>query len=129
MKRIFLIIILTTFCLKTLGQSTDRLYTIKDNNLYSYIDKTGKTIIKPQFLSAGEFSEGLAPVRLNGTYGYINTKGKFIISPKFDLGLSLYNGLAKVFIDGKPFFINKKGSIFLTITTKKFHNLLITHLG
>lgn len=114
MTRTFIIIILTTFYLKTFGQNVDRLYTIKDNNLYGYIDKTGKTIIKPQFLSAGQFSEGLAPVRLNGTYGYIDTKGKFIISPKFDLALPFYNGLAKVFIDGKPFFIDKKGDIIFS---------------
>ena len=111
MRSVFILLILTSFYLTTFGQNTDRLYPITDNALYGYIDETGKTIIKPQFLSAGQFSEGLAPVRLNGTYGYIDTKGKLIISPKFDFALPFSHGLAKVFIDGKPFFIDKQANI------------------
>lgn len=111
MKLIFRILILTLLSANTFGQNTEKLYPIFEDNLYGYIDKTGKTIIKPQFLSAGQFSEGLAPVRLNGTYGYIDLKGEFVISPKFDVALPFYNELAKVFIDGKPYFVNKKGEV------------------
>lgn len=106
--KLFILIIITT---NAFGQNSEKLYPIIKEDLYGYIDKKGSTIIQPQFLSAGKFSEGLAAVRLNGTYGYVDLKGELTISPKFDLALPFNNGLAKVFIDGKPYFINQKGEI------------------
>lgn len=111
MKLLLKILILIILTSNAFAQNNKELYPITKGNLWGYIDKTGKTIIEPQFLTAGSFSEGLAPVRLKGTYGYIDQIGNFTILPKYDLALSFNNGLAKVFIDGKPFFIDKKGNI------------------
>jgi hypothetical protein len=85
------------------------LFPIIENGLWGYINKSGQVIIKPQFRSAGQYSEGLAPVRLNGTYGYIDETGKFIIQPIYDVAYSFEQGQAKVYIDAKPYFIDKKG--------------------
>ena len=56
-----------------------------------YIDKTGKTVIQPQFLTGGEFSEGLAPVEMTAPegirWGFINTDGKLVISARIPEGL------------------------------------------
>jgi hypothetical protein len=43
---------------------------------WGYIDKTGKTVVNPQFISASSFSEGLAAVRIDtgktSKWGYIS---------------------------------------------------------
>lgn len=109
MIRLKIIFILTLMTLSAFGQ--DNFYLITKGNLYGYINNTGKTVINPQFKSAGQFSEGLAAVRLNGTYGYIDQTGNMVIKPQFDYALSFQNGHAKVFINDKPFFIDKKGNI------------------
>ncbi|MFM7794047.1 MAG: WG repeat-containing protein, partial [Microcystis panniformis] len=63
---------------------------------YGYIDKTGKTVIEPQFEQAGNFSSGLAPIKINNKWGYINKQGKIIISPQFDSASEFAQGLAVV---------------------------------
>lgn len=110
--KLILILCTLSFCvLSAFGKDTGKLYPISKGNLWGYIDKTGTTVIRPQFYSAGQFSEGLAPVRVNGTYGYIDQTGTVVISPAYDLALLFYDGQAKVFLDGKPYFIDKKGAI------------------
>jgi WG containing repeat len=41
------------------------------------MDSSGKVVIAPAFLAAGDFSEGLAEARVSGTYGYIDVTGRF----------------------------------------------------
>ena len=60
------------------------LYPIKVNGKYGFMDRSGKTIITPQFDGAGGFSEGLADVRVGAKWGYIDTKGSVVITPQFD---------------------------------------------
>ena len=107
---ISIIVIILLSVVNVTGQHKDQRYLINDGR-YGYINQMGAVIVKPQFISAGQFSEGLAAVRLNGTYGYIDTNGAFVISSKYDFALSFYNGQAEVFIDGKPFFIDRTGKI------------------
>ncbi len=51
-----------------------------------FINSSGKVVIKPQFTSAGEFSEGLAIIFIREgdetSYGYISKKGRFVIEPR-----------------------------------------------
>lgn len=128
MIRILIIFLFSVLSLSAVGQ--DNLYTIYEGNLWGYIDKMGKEVIKPQFKSAGQFSEGLAAVRLNGSYGYIDKSGSFIIKPQYDFALPFQSGQAKIFIDGKPFFIDKKGNItfqhnFKSISSFENHTFAI----
>ena len=65
------------------------------NNKWGYIDKTGKTVIKPQFDEAYPFENGIATVYLGVCeitqrmpktvepcrLGYINKIGKYIWKP------------------------------------------------
>lgn len=57
---------------------------IKLNGAYGFIDKNGKTIMKPEFDEISSFSEGLARVKVNGEWGFIDKNGKIVIKPKFD---------------------------------------------
>ncbi|MFD1903479.1 WG repeat-containing protein [Paenibacillus rhizoplanae] len=47
---------------------------------YGYINSSGKMVIKAQYNSAEDFSEGAALVTINGTSHYIDKKGKFFCS-------------------------------------------------
>jgi len=55
---------------------------------YGYADKTERFVIKPEFESAGDFTEVngviLANVRLKNKEGFIDRQGKFIIMPDFE---------------------------------------------
>jgi len=63
----------------------DGLYPVTQNRKCGYIDATGKLIIKLEFDSCGDFSEGLAAVSLGKRIGFIDTQGKFEINPQFAL--------------------------------------------
>ncbi|MEZ4927344.1 MAG: WG repeat-containing protein [Saprospiraceae bacterium] len=87
------------------------LFPVRVNGYWGFIDTTGKVVIPPKFLNAGDFSEGFAPVRIGGRYGYINTKGKLQIKAKYEYAESFLDGLGKVWLSGKPFFVDKKGKL------------------
>ena len=72
------------------------LYPVSVNGKWGYIDTTGKTVIKPQFDGAKDFSEGLAAVKVGGSWGYIDKTGKMVIKPLFDEAHGFSNGLAYV---------------------------------
>lgn len=62
-----------------LGTFNGGLATVKGvNNLFGFIDKTGKEVIPCENKSLGNFSEGLAAIITNdGRIGYIDEKGNF----------------------------------------------------
>jgi hypothetical protein len=66
--------------------------------LAGYMDKTGKTVIKPQFCEAGPFSEGLALVcfEQDRSYGFINKAGDVVIRLPFGVAQArpFHDGLA-----------------------------------
>ena len=101
----FLIVFSGCSCQPTSGY----LVQIRQNDKFGFINTDGKIVIKPIFISAGEFSEGLASARVDGMYGYIDTTGNFTIPPLFDYATPFSDGLAIVYTDGRPFVINRKG--------------------
>jgi hypothetical protein len=72
------------------------LYPININGKYGFMDRSGKTVITPQFDGVFGFSEGLAYVRVGTKYGYINTKGVLVITPQFDDAMPFRYGRAAV---------------------------------
>jgi len=87
-----------------------RLYQIRVNQLYGYIDATGRTIISPRFDEAGDFAEGLARARVEDKWGFIDTTGTFVIAPRFTLALDFSQGLAAVSVEGKWGYIDRTGA-------------------
>jgi hypothetical protein len=81
---------------------------------WGYIDKTGKTVINPQFYTATDFSEGLATVNTGSLCGYIDKTGTMVISPQFDAANDFSDGLARVWIrsenTGKTGYIDHTGA-------------------
>ncbi len=77
------------------------LLPVQDGGHFGYVNTLGEMVIEPQFVLAGEFSEGLAPVSYDGTStGYINQLGELVINPSFSYGGPFRNGLAIVGLPG-----------------------------
>lgn len=91
----------------------DLEYEEYGETFYGYIDRSGKWAIKPQFSSAGDFSEGLAVASVNyNMKGYIDKTGKFVIPAKYDNADSFHNGFAFVHIRTFEYvYIDKSGKI------------------
>lgn len=71
------------------SNSDQSRYMVTIGGKVGFIDRTGTTVIQPQFARAHEFSEGRAAVMIGGdaygrggTWGYIDTTGTFILPPK-----------------------------------------------
>lgn len=90
------------------------LYPINVNGRVGFNDRTGKTVIAPQFDETYGFSEGLAAVRIGAKFGYIDTKGGVVISPQFDKAYGFSDGLAGVQVGTKFGFIDSKGMLVIT---------------
>lgn len=92
---------------------------------WGYLDTRMNVAITPQFLTAGDFSEGKAAVRFfseqkrfPGNYypnhlhpvGYINKSGDIVIEPQFRYAQPFRNGLAMFDnFDGKSGYISHSG--------------------
>lgn len=73
----------------------------KGNRLFGFVDKLGRFVIKPTYLSARAFQEGLAPVKSSSGWGFINKSNQFIIRPQYLDAHSFAGGLAAVAIGSK----------------------------
>jgi hypothetical protein len=85
------------------------LYPINVNGKYGFMDRSGKTVITPQFDGTGGFSEGLASVQIGPKWGYINTKGVVAITPQFDFAMPFRYGRARVQLANRYGYIDKEG--------------------
>jgi hypothetical protein len=98
------------------------------NSSEGYIDKSGKVVIKPQFVWAYDFSEGLAAAGIyeNGVqkYGYIDKTGTWVIQPQFIEADAFSEGLAAVCTGGTTRndlrwgFIDKTGKVVIKLQEK-----------
>ncbi|MCL6482347.1 MAG: WG repeat-containing protein, partial [Firmicutes bacterium] len=85
------------------------LYPINVNGKFGFMDRSGKTVITPQFDGVTRFSEGLAAVRVGSKWGYINTKGTVVITPQFDAAAHFRYGRAIVQLSRRYGYIDKEG--------------------
>ncbi len=69
------------------------LFRITVDGKIGYMDSAGNTVIKPQFDSASDFTEGLACFIIDHKFGYIGPSGKIAI-PAIRLGFPFHEGLA-----------------------------------
>jgi hypothetical protein len=98
---------------------------------FGFIDKEGRVIIKPQFTSAGDFTEGLAPAsttdegRISSSlgeyfpddfqmaferrWGFINKQGEWVIPMIYEQVRHFHDGLAPFRKNGKWGYLNRQG--------------------
>lgn len=73
-------------------------------DLFGYIDKTGKFAISPRFSASSgyvySFSDGYAMIQAKGRFGFIDHTGTFVIPPRFLDATSFADGIARVVIEG-----------------------------
>ena len=92
------------------------LAAVREATLYGYIDKNGEEVIAPQFIEAGEFSEGLAPVKTqNEKWCYINEQGEIVMEFENTMKLgSFSNGLAWIVNEQREYgYINTDGEMVI----------------
>ena len=66
---------------------------------WGYIDETGKTVIAPQFDSAGNFHDGLAVVTIGPHWAYIDKTGKYVWVTAFQQAAEKHLAKAKELLD------------------------------
>ncbi len=103
--------------LNFIKDETKEYKVVMENYLYGYINRDGKYMIEPTFISAHEFSDGLALVQIkNGKYGYINNGGEFIIQPIYNNAVSFSSNAAIVLdINNEMKIIDKQGKVLSTL--------------
>ncbi len=90
------------------------LFRIARKGKWGYMDRTGATIIAPQFDWEGDFMGGLAKVLIDGKWGYINEQGHIVIPPQFDDAGDFTGELAPVQVGRKWGYVDKHGLLVIT---------------
>jgi hypothetical protein len=85
------------------------LFRISRGEKWGYMDRTGKTVISPQFDSARDFFHGLAAVLIGKKWGYVDEKGKLAIPAAFDDVRDFIDDLAPVRMSRKWGYIDTTG--------------------
>jgi hypothetical protein len=89
---------------------------------WCYIDSGGAVVIRTNYETVGDFSEGLAWVEekihflffvKSDTYGYIDRSGSLAIPTRFEKAGNFSEGLANVTLGGKRGYINRRGEIVI----------------
>jgi hypothetical protein len=77
-------------------QKISRLFPIKENSKWGYMDETGKTVIAPAYDYAWDFSEGLGRIKLKGKFGFVNMKGDVVVQPSLAYADNFHDGYARI---------------------------------
>jgi hypothetical protein len=89
------------------GVFADGLAPVKQNNLWGFVDKTGKLLVPCRYKEVHNFSDGKAAVKRDKYWGYINTTGKELglanikQAGDFSQGLAIVDGSWIMNTDGK----------------------------
>ncbi len=100
----------------TKRKGSSPLFRIHRDKGWGFMDRSGKTVIPPQFAEVGDFFSGLARARHESKCGYIDLKGRVAIAYQFDVCRDFSEGLAAVqfgkgwgFIDPTGTFVIQPG--------------------
>jgi hypothetical protein len=122
MKRSIVFLFLAGYSWISIAQS---LYPFKRNELWGYLDSTGKEVIAPAYPMAGFFYDGLAYVQIGDALGYIDVTGKEVIKSKYPAAYNFNEGYACVMEEEDWGVINKAGEMVIEpkfATPMMFHN-------
>ena len=97
------------------NQQQTKLYPVRVQDKWGFINPTGTLVIEPQFDYAGSFNEGLAKVEINEMNGFINTTGDYIVKPIYQYAGHFSEGLAEVMNDMKRGFVDKSGTLAIPL--------------
>jgi hypothetical protein len=89
------------------------LFRISRKGNWGFMDRTGKTVIEPQFDWEGDFFGDLARVLIDGKWGYINELGVVVIPAHFGDAGDFTGDLAPVRVGRRWGYIDKKGKLIV----------------
>ena len=89
--------------------SAESIVKVRKDDLYGYIDKSGKIVSPCIYDEAEDFHNGFAIVCKGGLWGVIDKSGKETIPCKYQGVSFFYDGLAFVNKDGKWGFVDLNG--------------------
>jgi len=107
-----------------IGKFSEGLACFFKNNLYGFIDKTGKEVIEAKYDHVGNFHEGLAWFCKDRKYGFIDKTGKEVIESKYDYVGDFHEGLAWFYKKEKCGFIDKNGNLY---RVREFESMRINY--
>lgn len=81
---------------KSSTEAENRLFPVKENSRWGYMDASGKVVVTPAFDYAWDFAEGRGRIKDKGRYGYVNLDGEVIIKPSFAYADDFQGGYARV---------------------------------
>lgn len=94
------------------GDFSSGMAPAKSGNLWGYVDRTGRWVIKPAYSSAASFFQTLAVVKdSRGRAGLINTRGELVLEPQFSEIRNFANQRAAVKINGKWGFLDRRALV------------------
>lgn len=96
-----------------IGEFSDGLALVKENNKWGFIDITGNKVIDTKFDVASSFAKGVAIASSNGKFFLINKKGEPINANKYDAAGNPDNGTFPVQKDGLAGLIDSKGNVII----------------
>jgi hypothetical protein len=94
-----------------------RIFKVKKDGKYGYVDYKGKEVLPCSYEYADETfdaSTGTANVYQNGKFGVIDYNGNEIIPCIYDKRIRFAEGIALVEKDGMEFYIDNKGKYVLS---------------
>lgn len=97
-----------------LASFSEGLAAFYENGLWGFRDTSGKTIIRPQFISVGDFHDGWAIAGNYRRYGFIDTRGRWVLRcDDYDRMGAFHDGLSYVWQNEKRGFIDRKGRMVI----------------
>ena len=116
MKITIAAILVLGFAFSAFAQKNEGLFWVRENGKYGYIDRTGKTVIEPQYDNTMGFNEGLAATSIGKKYGFIDKKGTWVIKPQYDFAYIFMDGAAMVKVGKLYAWIDKTGKQIIAPT-------------
>ncbi len=109
------------------GDKTQKLYDIVDDNKYGLIDKDGKIVVAPKYNYMSEYVDGKCIVMTMNNdiykYGVLDYKGDQIIPLEYDEIQNFKNGLAVARKGDTNMVINEKNEIIYSDEDKKYYSI------
>ena len=85
---------------------------VRGRHRWSYVDRSGKEVLRTDFARAGPFRDGLAQVAGDGPkWGLIDKSGRLVVPCRYSTIGLFREGLARVAEDGKWGFIDRAGKV------------------
>jgi len=101
--------------------NTVKLFPVKVEGRWGYINDGGRLQIEPSFQHASLFHEGVAVVRQSNRWKYIDKSGEVAIEGNFSNIRNFSQGKAAVRFDGRWGYINKAGAFVINPKYRDAH--------